>query len=55
MFNILSFLQRGWPIFEKRGIGKRRGMIYKEKGLEPLESYVIYGIKHVLSVQMSVC
>ena len=42
MFNVLSFLQRGWPIFEKGGIEKSRGMIYKEEGLEPLGNYVIY-------------
>ena len=42
MLNILSFLHRGWPIFEKGGIEKRRGMIYKEEELEPLGSYVIY-------------
>ena len=42
MFNILSFSQRGWSIFKKGGIGKRRGMIYKKEGLDPLGSYVIY-------------
>ena len=42
MFNILSFLQRGRPLFEKGGIEKGRGMIYKEEGLDPLGSYVIY-------------
>ena len=35
MFNIHSFLQRGWPIFEKGGTEKRREMIYKEEGLDP--------------------
>ena len=42
MFNILSFLQRGWSIFKKGGIGKRREMIYKKEGLDPLGNYVIY-------------
>ena len=42
MFNNLSFLKRGWPIFEKGGAEKRRGMIYKEEGLDPSGSYVIY-------------
>ena len=42
MFNVLSFLQAGWPIFEKRGIEKSRGMIYKEEGLDPLRNCVIY-------------
>ena len=32
MFNILSFLQGWWPVFEKGGIEKNRGMIYKEEG-----------------------
>ena len=41
MFNILSFLQSGWPIFEKRGIGKSIGIINKEEGLEPVGNYVI--------------
>ena len=42
MFNILSFLQKIWVIFEKRGIEKIRGMTSKEDGLDPLGSYVIY-------------
>ena len=45
MFNILSFLQGGWPIFEKGGIEKS------------LENYVIRRkgyLKHLLSVHMSV-
>ena len=44
MLNILSFLQRWWPIFEKGGIEKSRGMIYKEKISEPLGNFVIYGV-----------
>ena len=32
MFNILSFLQGGWPMFEKGGIEKSRGTIYKAGG-----------------------
>ena len=42
MFNILYFLQKVWVIFEKGGIEKTRGMTYKEDGLDPLGSYVIY-------------
>ena len=57
MFNILSFLQGGWPIFEKRGIEKSRGTIYKKEGQGPLGNYVIWHkgyLKHVLPVYMSV-
>ena len=32
MFNILSFLQGGWPGSEKGDIEKSRGVIYKEEG-----------------------
>ena len=45
MLNILSFLQRWWPIFEKGGKEKSRGVIYKEKILEPLGNFVIYGVR----------
>ena len=45
MFNILSFLQRGLPIFEKGGTEKRRGMIYKEEGLDSLGGHVIYNTR----------
>ena len=58
MLNILSFLQGGWPVSEKGGIEKRRGMVYKEERQDPLGNYVIWHkchLKHVLSVHMSVC
>ena len=47
MFNIPSSLPRGRPIFEKGGIEKGRGMIYKEEGLDPLGSYVIYDTRAI--------
>ena len=47
MFNILSFLQKGWPIFEKGGIEKTRRSIYKEEGLDPLGNYVIYDARTI--------
>ena len=58
MFNILSFLQGGWPLFEKRGIEKKqrddlqRGWIRPPKKL----CHMAQGLsKDVLSVHMSVC
>ena len=32
MFNILSFLQGGWPLFEKGGMEKDRVTVYKKEG-----------------------
>lgn len=42
MFKILYFFQGGWPIVEKGGVEKIRGIIYKEEGLESLGKCVIF-------------
>ena len=57
MFGILSFLQGGWPIFEKGGIEKGRGKIYKEEGLYPKEAvpYMTQGSSKACIVCPYVC
>ena len=59
MLNSLSFLHRGWPIFEKGGIEKKKRDDLQRGGIRaPRKLCHIWDkghLKHVLSVHMSVC
>ena len=56
MFNILSFLQGGWPLIEKGGLKKIRGMIYKEDELDTQGNCVIYDARVIKSMyRLSIC